>query len=68
MRNGAKSKIKEKIGGMIENIVKISGHFDKKNPKNKGQNQRGRDVTVASKCIPVHTYTDCAFKIKAEKG
>lgn len=53
---------------MIENI-KISEHFDKKTPpKNKGQNQRGRDGTVASKCIPVHTYTDCAFKIKAEKG
>lgn len=60
----------EKIGGMIENIIKISGHFDKKKkiPKNKGQNQRGRDGTVASKCISVHTYTDCAFKIKAETG
>lgn len=33
---------KEKIGGMIENIIKISGHFDKKNPKKQRTKPKGK--------------------------
>lgn len=39
---------KEKIGGMIENIIKISGHFDKK------KKQKTKDKTKGEGTVPWH--------------
>lgn len=40
----------EKIGGMIENIIKISGHFDKKKKKS----QKTKDKTKGEGTVPWH--------------
>lgn len=39
---------KEKIGGMIENIIKISGHFNKK------KSQKAKDKTKGEGTVPWH--------------